>query len=330
MDVRLARPTDAPLVLSLALDTNAHAVKSYGWPATNHVARTLMRATMPLALRGRMWIAREDDGVALLEAEPRQFVIGWDVMRLVARGRQVDPPIAAVLQAAISHLHSRGVPRLFARCSEDDACCHLRPLGFHGLAREYVLLGPEKDTARDVPPPLDSRYRMPQDDWPLHQLESQVTPALVRQLEGLTSLDWSRPARRMSEIVVERDGKVVAWIGWGTHLGNEYRGIAALIHPDYMDLAPDLVAHAMTQVGDRCRLVARVRDYHVQTLRVFTDAGFTVVAEELLLVKHGRVELAPVQKARLAVHAVPSIQGFHVRLSPSPLPSFDPQKDAQT
>ena len=70
---------------------------------------------------------------------------------------------------------------------------------------------------------------MPQDSWPLHQLESDLTPPLVRQLEGLTSLDWSRPVRRMSEIVVEREGRVVGWISWGVRLSPSYRRMAMLL-----------------------------------------------------------------------------------------------------
>jgi hypothetical protein len=327
MDVRLARPTDAPLVLSLSLDAGAHLVRSYGWPAVNPAPRTVLRAWLPLAPRGRLWIARNERTAALLEAEPRQYVIGWDVTRLAARGEGVEEAVAAAVNAATEHLRCRGVPRLFARCGQ-DGCTYLRPLGFHPLAREYVLLGPDRPPSDDESPPLDSRYRMPQDDWPLHQLESQVTPPLVRQLEGLSSLDWSRPVRKMSEIVIERDGKVIAWVGWGKRLAPKHRNIAMLIHPDHIELARALLGQAMRQAGDGCRLVTRVRDYHLETLRAFTDAGFTVVAEDVILVKHGAVEMAPVQKSRLAVQAVPSVQGFPIRLHPVALaPSITHKED---
>jgi hypothetical protein len=52
----------------------------------------------------------------------------------------------------------------------------------------------------------------------------------------------------------------------------------------------------------------------VHTLRAFTDAGFSIEAEEVLLVKHAGVELAPSFKTRLAVNTVPSISGFNVHI----------------
>lgn len=313
MDVRLARPLDAALVLSLALDADSHIVKGFKWPASNDMVRTLARASLPLGTRGRLWTARDGNTIALLEAEPRQYVIGWDICRLAVHGERVDEAVAAVIGVAVCHLQNRGVPRLFARCSE-DAANQLRPLGFHALAREYVLLGPASQASAPAAPPADSRYRMPQDSWPLHQLESEITPPLVRQLEGLSSLDWSRPVRRVSEVVVEREGRVVAWIGWGTRIRSHHRNMVILLHPDHSDLAPELIRHALQQGAQGCRFVVRVRDYHVHTLRALTDAGFTVEAEEILLVKHAGVELAPAFKTRRAVNAVPSISGFNAHL----------------
>src|SRR5450759_1040201 len=187
MDVRLARPTDGPLVLALSLDDDAHIVRNSGWPATNRVAHTLLRSLLPLAARGRLWIAKDGADASVLEAAPRRYVIGWDVTRLVARGQAAET-LDAVVAAATQHVQSRGVPRLFARCHEDGADA-LKRRGFNALAREYVLVGPEADIHGDIALPIDSRYRMPQDAWPLHQLESAITPPLVRQLEGLTSLD---------------------------------------------------------------------------------------------------------------------------------------------
>ena len=316
MDVRLARPTDAALVLSLTVDARSHIVKGFGWQEHTDTVRTLARASFPIATRGRTWIARGRNTVALLEAQPRQYVIGWDVTRLAVRGDDVDTAIESLVTAAVCHLQNHGVPRLFCRTNEDSAVT-LRSLGFHALAREYVLLSPLTRDHESTSPPPDSRYRMPQDSWPLHQLESGVTPPMVRQLEGLTSLDWSRPVRRMSEIVVEREGRVVAWISWGTRLGPNHRGLALLLHPDDKDLAPVLIRHALQQVPDGSRCVVRVRDYHAHMVRALTDLAFTIESEELLLVKHAGVEVVPASKPRMAVQTVPSISGFNVQFRPA-------------
>lgn len=307
MDVRLARPTDAPLALALALDESAHLVKSFGWPALNRAHSTVMRTIIPpMALPGRTWLARDGAAVALLEAQPRRYVIGWDVTRLVVRGDR-DRVLGPILQAAIDHVCGRGVPRLFARCS-DDGASDLKVIGFQALARECVLVGPSTAVVDAESLPVDSRYRMPQDAWPLHQLESEITPPLVRQLEGLTSLDWSSKIRGMSEIVVEREGRIAAWIGWGVNLGRGYAQIGMLIHPDHRDVAPFLLDHVLRSAKPNARFVARVRDYQTDALTAFTDAGFTLVGEEILMVKHARVELAAAGRRRKAA----PISSIHV------------------
>lgn len=314
MDVRLARPTDAPLVLALALDDESHLVKSPNWPRPNSAVDTLTRAMFPLASSSRTWIARDDASAALLEARPRKYVLGWDIARLVVRGdhRRVLP---AVLQGVTDHLQSKGAPRLFARCEERTGQ-ELKPLGFQTLVREYVLIGGEANSSDAGSLPIDSRYRMPQDAWPLHQLESEVTPALIRQLEGMTSADWTRTSRGKSEIVVERDGKVIAWIGWGVKVTGNLYEIGMLVHPEHRELGPDLLEHVLSQGPADRSYVARVREYQGEVLRTFLESGFEIVAEEILMVKHARVELARPAKARLQIARVPSMRPFQSRQRP--------------
>ena len=315
MDVRQVRPTDAPLVLSLAIDEASHLVKGRDWPAGSPVVRTVARTALPLALPGKSWIARDGPSVALLEAEPRQYVIGWDVTRLAARGEKREV-LAAVAQAAVTHLQTRGVPRLFA-CCEEEASAVLKEIGFHALAQEYVLLGPEGGVAGDVPLPVDSRYRMPPDNWPLHQLEVEITPSLVRQIEGLTSLDWSQRNRETKEIVVERNGRIVAWIGWGAKARPGLLKLGMLVHPAHKDLGPDLLHHALKTLEPTSRFVARVRSYHAEMLQTFLDAGFRVVTEEVIMVKHAEVEVARTATGRMRVVNVPGIRAFPIRLKPT-------------
>lgn len=314
MDVRLARPTDAPIVLSLALDEGAHLVRNPSWPAKNPVPRTLARALMPVAPGGRAWISRAARSTGLLEIQPRPYVIGWDIGRLVARG-ELDAVMGPLLGAAIGTLQSKGVPRLFARCGE-PAGDALQKYGFQSLARERVLLGSAGVDGGPSDLPLDSRYRIPADAWPLHQLETAITPPLVRQIEGLTSVEWSRSPRDMSEIVVERDGRIVAWCGWGRRDGPRLIRVALMTEREHADAASDLVRHALKQVPPGHRVVAQVRDYQVEAIRAFLEAGFQTVAEEVLLVKHAGVELARAERRRLQVAPIPTVPGLNVRVVP--------------
>ena len=324
MDVRQVRPTDAPLVLSLALDDGSHLVKSRDWPTANPVTHSLIHTVLPVPVAGRSWIARDGSSIALLEAQPRQYVIAWDVTRLAVRGDR-DAVLGPVVRAATGYLQSRGVPRLFARC-QGDAREALQSVGFQTLACEFILWGPKGGARGDVPLPEDSRYRMPPDAWPLHQLELKLTPALIRQVAGLTSLDWSQRAKDMTEIVVEKEGRIVAWVGWGAKVRSGLVQIGMLLDPQYKELGPDLLHHALRTLSPESRFVARVRDYHVEAVRAYEEADFQCVAEEILMVKHAGMELAPTAKRRMRIASVPSIQSFPIRLGvacPATSPSVE-------
>jgi hypothetical protein len=314
MDVRLARPTDVPLLISLALDESAHLVSAPVWPANHALVRSLARAIFPLALPGRLWVCHDGSSSGLLEVQPRRYVIGCDITRLAVQG-DAEAVIGPSLQAAVDYLRARGVPRLFARATE-EAGTLLQEYDFQRLAREYVLLGPTTFSTGESDLPSDSRYRIPPDAWPLHQLETSLTPPLIRQLEGLSSVDWSTTLKDMSEIVVERDGKLVAWVGWGARCGSHLININLLVDADHREIGPDLIRHVLKQIKPGHRLVARVRDYQVEITRAFTDSGFEVVSEEVLLLKHAGVELARAQSRRLNVAAVPSVPGFNLKLCP--------------
>jgi hypothetical protein len=312
MDVRPVRPADAPLVLALALDDRSHIVRHSERPASSPIVRTLAHTFAPLPTSTRAWLARGPAGVGLVEAYPRRYVIGWDIGRLVIRGDR-DEILAPLIGAVTSYVQGRGVPRLFARCRREEGE-FLCKYGFVVLAREYVLTACVSHSSEDSRLPTDSRYRMPQDAWPLHQLESQTTPTLIRQLQGMTGSDWSHQGKDMSEIVVEREGRIVAWLGTTKERNGQWR-LQMLVHPDYRDVGPKLLHHALTLGPARGGFSTRVRDYQTDTLAAFTGAGFTIMAEETLLVKHGQVELAREAKRRVRLSRVPSMPAVPTRFS---------------
>jgi hypothetical protein len=273
----------------------------------------IVQTATPLPKATRVWIGKGRNSVGLIEARPRRYVIGWDITRLVLRGDR-DELLGPLLGTVTAYVQGRGVPRLFARCRREESdllCRH----GFAILAREYVLTATRSPELEPSPLPSDSRYRMPQDAWPLHQLESATTPTLIRQLQGMSSSDWSHRDRDLCEIVVEREGRIVAWLGVGTKERNGRIGLQMLVHPDCREVAPELLRHALTLAAPSATYFTRVRDYQVETLSAFTDAGFTIVAEETLLVKHGQVELAREEKRHLRMARVPSMPALPTRFS---------------
>lgn len=304
MDVRQARPTDAPLVLALALDEDSYMVRGTDWLEDNSAVRTILHVMLPVARTGRVWLARDTSCTALLEARPRRYVIGWDIRRLVVHGSN-DEVFAEIVQVALDYLQRCGIPRLFGRCG-DQGLEALRHLDFRPLVREFVLSGPGPRTPQMSGLPPGSRYRMPQDAWPLHQLANAVTPALVRQLEGATSMEWLERRGKSTEIVVERDGQIVAWIGWYARPRGRYTPVGMMVHPDHADLAPDLLSHVLDQASGSRQLVARVREYQERTLQAFLDAGFRITSEETVVVRHGLLIPAPIRQ-RVRTVTIPTI-----------------------
>jgi hypothetical protein len=166
--------------------------------------------------------------------------------------------------------------------------------------------------------PSGMRYRMPSDAWPLHQLESDITPALVRQLEGLTSLAWSmKPQRRwqrdeLSELVVERDGTIVGWAGWRERLHQGYIRLGLLAQSDDRDMASALVAHALLAIHaayPQARVVVRLRDYQMGLHSALLDHNFRELGREALHIKHGRLQLVPKKVSRLFEIALDPLAG---------------------
>ncbi|HZU12649.1 MAG TPA: hypothetical protein VFB58_07395 [Chloroflexota bacterium] len=312
MDIRLARPTDVPHIVALILDEHAHIVNSGAWSDSRPSVRSVSRALVPFASKGRLWIVRDGESTALLEAQPRRYVIGWDITRLAVRG---DPEriLSPAVGTALEHVQRHGVPRLFARCLERYRGL-LERCGFRSLGKEYVLLGSGALSPHPAGLPEDSRYRMPPDAWPLHQLESDTTPAEIRQLEGLTSLDWAQGSRGMEEIVVERDGEIVAWVGWEPGTGRRKR-LGLLVRPDYRELGSDLLAYVLERTPPAVSFVARVRGYQQEVLSLFEESGFHVAAEEMLMLRHANVQPARSESARMRIAHVPGIQAFPFHLA---------------
>lgn len=307
MDVRLARPTDAAIVLALALDDRAHLVRDPEAAGLRETLAALARSVLPLAFKDRMWIACDGNSVAVLQARPRKYVIGWDVVYLAGRG-DGEAVAGAVVEEAMQHLHRQGIPRLFARIPE-DAQDELVSLGFRPLRREHVLAVTVSAPSAPESLPDGSRYRMPQDAWSLHQLESAVSPPMVRQLEGATAGQWAESRRGMTEIVVEREDQAVAWIGWSSRSVHGGRRLDLLVRPDCRELAPLLLQHVLAQSPPGTGFQARVRDYQSELLSAFHDAGFRLVGEEILMVRHGGV--VPVRvRPRMRVAPAPGIQAF--------------------
>jgi hypothetical protein len=126
-----------------------------------------------------------------------------------------------------------------------------------------------------------------------------VTPQMVRHAEGRSSKDWRwshRMVRRLlarwlisDELLLERDGRVAAWLQVHPARSRRYDQVELLALPALGAEIAEFIRCGLALAGPRAAiqpLACRVREYDVEVLHALEDCGFRVVGEEALLVKH--------------------------------------------
>jgi hypothetical protein len=301
------RPVRHLDLLALRSLSSEQANKVIG-PLPFEAAPGVVKTTL-FSARQRVWVAETGRSiVGFAQACPRRYVLGWELVRVSVRARQ-DPSaaLAALIQEVLAYLQGKAIPRLFARTpAESPAHEMLLECGFTHLLSETVFLRPSGNVVDPQDMPTGMRFRMPQDAWPLRQLENSQTPLLVSQLEGLTSLNWSTMRQlpfskdEPTELVIERDGEIVGWAGWSI-LG-EFVRLGLLSVLDDPDVAAALLEYALNFIAEThptAQVIVRVRDYQDPLSQTLVDHGFGALGRETLHIKHGRLQMAPAKTSRL-------------------------------
>jgi hypothetical protein len=289
-------------------------------PSAFDDAPGLLSAVLTMG-RERLWVASDKRGLAgFAQGRPRTYVLGWELIRVHIRpDLEAEAVVAPLVHAVLEHLQEQGIPRLFARTPLDSPAHEaLARCGFTHFMSECILLRDPGPTRPPEEMPSGARYRMPEDAWPLHQLESRLTPPLVRQLEGLTSQSISRlwtqntptavsHQRNALELVVERDGEIVGWIGWTARPRRGYIHLGLLIQDqdDAGEMASALVAYALHTISTshpQARIVVRLREYQLELRRVLLDYNFVEYGREALHIKHGRLQFMPKKVPAVRFH----------------------------
>jgi hypothetical protein len=275
----------------------------------------------------RTWVAIDESGtVGFVQARPRRYVLGWELTRAhVDRHSDAEEALGALVQEILQYLQDRGIPRLFAR-TEEGSCGHelLIRCGFTHLLSESVFVREATAARAPIDTPVGLRYRMPQDAWPLRQLENGQTPLLVSQLEGLTSASWSMPRNSLfrreepADLVVERSGDIIGWAGWAYlragHGMRDHVRLGLLTDTEHPELAGPLLDYALYDVGSKhpyADIIVRLRDYQLSLGSALGGRGFVESARYTLHIKHGRLQVVAQTPAKL-FELAPKAQAFAV------------------
>ena len=221
----------------------------------------------------------------------------WEVDRLyltdvrdpIDERPQNNPPEAALLQLLehlIEEAGMRQAERVFLRLPTDSPVVALaQRTGLFPYYEESLLERPDRGIYNNGAATLeDLRERLPEDDYPLFQLFSGVTPQRIRVALGLTFDQWqdAQEARHRSRCdwVTERNGRLTGWLSLWSSDGEE-TGVV-LTHPDHPESLPALVQLAMARRGTTSWWVA---DYQEMTKRLLLHQGYQETTRYFMLIK---------------------------------------------
>jgi len=112
----------------------------------------------------------------------------------------------------------------------------------------------------------------------LFQLYNVAVPESVRQVEAATFAEWLAAqerrwlARRSSQLVLEGDGHLAAWIRAAAD--GDIGRFDVLVHPRQLDLLEPLLLAALARLSGQGILLALVPEYQEPLARLLERLGF--------------------------------------------------------
>ncbi len=241
--------------------------------------------------------------IGMAQAAAQSGHDAWEVLRLSLvpadpedRERAAD----ALFEQLLAAIGGRGGMRVFAGVTDgEEGQILLHRQGFRRYTTQYSLLCERLDIPpTPLPEHLGLRLRRPADAWGIFQLYCSLAPPSVRHAEGLSSKRWNRGTSLFHsltrhwlpghEVVLTDEGLIVGWVRLTQIKGHAAQRLEVMLHPRVNDTLPALLAHAMVALNARLdrHTVCYVREYEATVYSGLQEMGFTVVAEQALLVKH--------------------------------------------
>ena len=298
---RPLRPTDLPALASLwargklpvgggraaAFCNEARVWERLG--LEEHSLRLLERALQqwaPIGSGRLTWVALRGlalRGLASARRRGRRSV--WEVDHLVGAPGE-EGTCASLLEELAHGLGRSGVEKVFLRLDAHSRLLDAaRSAGFVPYMSERLWRLEQVPEGPDCPP-LPMRLRTEADLLPLFQLYNASVPANVRRSEALTLREWAamQERGRCQHLVLQKDGRLTAWLRLARHNG---AGCFALLASRRQDAPLDnLLATAMHYLhppkADR-PIFCLVPEYERTLAARLADIGFQPAAEYAVL-----------------------------------------------
>jgi hypothetical protein len=241
------------------------------------------RQWVPIGGDRLTWVARDRLALrGLASARRRGRPSAWEVDYLIVESGE-ESIAAGLLEEVTRGLGRACVEKVFIRLETQDRLLDVaRSAGFFPYLKEQLWRLERVSEGLDCPP-LPMRPRTPADMLPLFQLYNAAVPAAVRRYEALNLREWvaMQERGRCRQFVLEKDGRVAAWLRLARHDGAGcFALLAARRHDAPLD---DLLAIALNRLHDRRPIFCLVPEYEKALAARLPELGFQPAAEYMLL-----------------------------------------------
>lgn len=290
MSVRTVLPTD--LVALVAFDgriypNEAVIREQIGRERPPRPLETALEQWFSFATGRHTWITVHGATLrGLLSARKRGSRQAWEIDCLIDAADDDPAVLLGLLEQAAHDAGRAGAEKIFLRVRRgSDVLGAATRAGFSVLQEETLY--------RLDPPPAAGagrhlRHRRRADLYRLFQLYNAVVPEEVRRLEAMTLREWIAAQerlggpRRTTQLVEERDGRLLAWLRIAA--GDPAR-FDIVARPDSPEFLHELVDVALARVDGKDAAFSLVPAYMEPVARALVARGFVAVEEYAVAVR---------------------------------------------
>jgi hypothetical protein len=248
----------------------------------------------------------------LISARRRSSNAAWEVDCLINAAEE-ESVCMSLLDRVSEEAGRGGAEKIFLRLAVDSAVVPTaRRAGFAPCVIEnrYAHQGPVSAERLDrkarqgrAGPALPLRRRSRADAYALFQLYNVAVPESVRRVEAATFAEWLAAqerhwlARRSTQLVLERDAYLGAWIRAAAD--GDIGRFDLLVHPRELDLLGPLLMAALARLSGQGMLLTLVPEYQEPLARLLDRLGFERQDQYVVMAKR---TIALVKAPRLAAN----------------------------